>query len=89
MIRRESTIQNAEGFHIRPAQLFMEKANEFRSDVMVLTEDGMEADGKSILGLMTLGLETGAKIILEIDGEDEAAAADALVELINNKFGEQ
>lgn len=89
MIRREATIQNASGFHIRPAQLFVEKAAEFKSQIYVKNEEGNETDGKSILGLMTLGFEMGSKMILEIDGEDEESTAAALIDLINSKFGEE
>lgn len=89
MLSRETTIQNAMGFHIRPAQIFVDKANEFKSDIKVKNEDGMETDGKSILGLMTMGYEFGSKIIIEVNGEDEILAAEALMELINSKFGEE
>lgn len=89
MLTKETTVQNAMGFHIRPAQLFVDKANEFKSDITVKNEDGMETNGKSILGLMTMGYEFGSKIIIEVDGEDEEAAAEALLSLINNKFGEE
>lgn len=89
MLTCEAVIQNAMGFHIRPAQLFVEKAIEFDSDIVVKNTDGMETDGKSILGLMTMGYQCGDKIILEIDGEDEEEAVNALLELINNKFGEE
>ena len=85
----EGALQNATGFHIRPAQLFMEKANEFKSDVKVRNEDGMETDGKSIIGLMTMGFELGSKIIIETNGDDEELAANALLDLINSKFGEE
>lgn len=89
MIRVEGILQNKSGFHIRPAQLFMEKANEFKSDVKVRNEEGIEADGKSILGLMTMGFEYGSKIIIETNGDDEEMAANALLDLVNSKFGEE
>jgi phosphocarrier protein HPr/phosphocarrier protein len=89
MLSRETTIQNSMGFHLRPAQLFVDKANEFESDITVKNEEGMETDGKSILGLMTMGYEFGSRIIVEADGADEAAAVEALIELIVSKFGEE
>lgn len=89
MIIVEGMLQNKTGFHIRPAQLFTEKANEFKSKVTVRNEKGMEVDGKSILGLMTMGLAFGEKIIIKTEGEDEKLAADALLELVNSKFGEE
>jgi phosphotransferase system HPr (HPr) family protein len=89
MISVEGILQNVTGFHIRPAQLFMEKASGFKSDITVRNEEGMEADGKSILGLMTMGFEFGSKIIIETNGDDEEIAANALMDLVNSKFGEE
>lgn len=85
----EGILQNKAGFHLRPAQLFMEKANEFQSEITVRNEDGMEADGKSILGLMTMGFEFGSKIIIETSGDDAELAANSLLALVNGKFGEE
>ena len=85
----EAILQNKTGLHVRPAQLFMKKANEFKAKVTVRNEAGMEADGKSILGLMTLGFSCGAKMIIETSGEDEELATKALIELVNSKFGEE
>lgn len=89
MIVVEGVLQNKTGFHIRPAQLFMEKANEFKAGIKVKNAEGMEADGKSILGLMTMGFEYGSKIIIEANGDDEEPAAKALLDLVNSKFGEE
>lgn len=89
MLTKEVTIRNESGFHIRPAQLFTEKAAAYQSAVM-LKPEGMDAhiDGKSILGLMTLGLSKGAVIAISADGPDEAEAVDALVALVESGFGE-
>ncbi|MBP2645714.1 MAG: Phosphotransferase system, phosphocarrier protein HPr [Firmicutes bacterium] len=88
MVTVEGVLENPSGFHLRPAQLFVEKANQFKANITVKNEQGMGAAGKSILGLMTLGLACGSKIIIEASGEDEQAAAQALLELIKSKFGE-
>ncbi|KEQ21738.1 HPr family phosphocarrier protein [Paenibacillus tyrfis] len=88
MVTKEIIIRNEQGFHVRPAQLFVDKANEFRSDLKVRSESGEEADGKSMLDLMTLGLEKGARIALEVSGPDEQECLQALAELIESKFGE-
>ncbi len=88
MVTKEIIIQNEQGFHVRPAQLFVDKANEFHSDLKVRSESGEEADGKSMLDLMTLGLEKGARIVLEASGPDEQECLQALAELIESKFGE-
>lgn len=89
MITRDVVIQNASGFHVRPAQLFVEKAAEFKAKLKVKTQSGAEVDSQSILGLMSLGLEQGAQITLVAEGEDEAEAVDALTALIQSKFGEE
>ncbi|MCP1310744.1 HPr family phosphocarrier protein [Paenibacillus tyrfis] len=88
MVTKEIIIRNEQGFHVRPAQLFVDKANEFRSDLKVRSESGEEADGKSMLDLMTLGLEKGARVTLEVSGPDEQECLQALAELIESKFGE-
>lgn len=89
MFTQEVTILNALGFHVRPAQLFVEKAGEFAAQITVRSESGAEVDSKSILGLMALGLEMGTKITIEANGEDEKEAVHALVQLIESKFGEE
>lgn len=89
MFSKELIILNQQGFHARPAQLFVETANKFQSQIKVRKEDGTEADGKSILGLMTLELAKGKKIVIEAEGPDEKAAVAALDQLIESKFGEE
>ena len=83
------TIRNESGFHVRPAQLFSEKAGTYQSTVMV-QPDGTNAqiDGKSILGLMTLGLAKGSVITIITDGPDEAEALESLSKLVEDGFGE-
>lgn len=84
MYSKQATIKNASGFHIRPAQLFTEKATSFESTIKI----NESADGKSILGLMTLGLGQGSVITISAEGPDEEAAVEALVELVESGFGE-
>lgn len=89
MKSREVTITNETGFHIRPAQLFTEKAASFSSTIH-LQPAGTEnkIDGKSILGLMTLGLTKGSVVSIIADGSDEEDAVKALSELVESGFGE-
>ncbi|XEC95661.1 HPr family phosphocarrier protein [Paenibacillus tarimensis] len=90
MQSKQVTIQNASGFHIRPAQLFSEKAAQFQSTILIKPEGtATEADAKSILGLMTLGLEKGSVIIIQAEGTDEAEAVAQLSELVESGFGEE
>jgi len=88
MATREVTIMNETGLHARPAQLFIQRAGEFQSDIKVKKEDGSEGDAKSILGMMSLGLTKGTKITIEASGDDEEQAVAALAELVEQGFGE-
>ncbi|AEF95516.1 Phosphotransferase system, phosphocarrier protein HPr [Desulfotomaculum nigrificans CO-1-SRB] len=88
MVTKEVTILNETGLHARPAQLFVQKAGEFQSEIKIKKEDGSAADAKSILGLMSLGLTKGTKITIEASGDDAEQAAAALVRLVEEKFGE-
>ncbi|HZG85658.1 HPr family phosphocarrier protein [Paenibacillus sp.] len=87
MYEVKATIQNKDGFHIRPAQLFTEKALAYQSTIHLAT-DGADVDGKSILGLMTLGLRQGSVVTIKAEGPDEREAAEALAALIESGFGE-
>ncbi|GGG02711.1 HPr family phosphocarrier protein [Paenibacillus abyssi] len=89
MYSKEVTIANDSGFHIRPAQLFSEKAATFKATILVKPNGTtVEADAKSILGLMTLGLEKGAVITIQAEGSDEEQAVTELAELVASGFGE-
>lgn len=88
MVTKEVTILNATGLHARPAQKFVEKANEFTSSIFLVKND-KEINAKSILGLMTLGLSKGSTVTIKTDGEDEELAITALAQLIESKFGEE
>ena len=63
------------------------KASEFTSTVEVLAK-GKTVNAKSIMGIMSLGLGQGEEIVVKAEGADDAAAVDALVELIESGFGE-
>ncbi len=88
MIEKELEVLNRAGLHTRPAASLVKLTSRYKSDVF-LVKDGFEINAKSIIGVMTLTAEQGAKLIAKIDGEDEAEAMAALAELFNNKFGEE
>jgi len=88
MIEQSVTIKNRLGLHARAAVKFVNLANRFASDVRIVKDDS-DVDGKSILGILTLAATQGTDIILRLDGEDEGAALQAIVELIDGKFGEK
>jgi phosphocarrier protein len=80
-------ITNASGLHARPATFFIQKANEFKSGIWVEKED-RRVNAKSLLGVLSLGIVKGTTITLIADGADEKEAVAALVDLVNDNFGE-
>ncbi|MEP6621181.1 MAG: HPr family phosphocarrier protein [bacterium] len=88
MVERSVQILNKNGLHARPAADIVKISAKFQSEI-TLARDGMEVNGKSIMGVMMLAAECGATIVLRADGADADAALDALAELILNKFGER
>ena len=88
MIERTVTIQNRLGLHARACSVFVKEAARFASHIIV-ARDGLEVNGKSILGVMMLAAERGAEIVLRAEGVDEAEAMEALVRVVDNKFGEE
>jgi phosphocarrier protein len=85
--KREVKIRNRLGMHARAAVKFVQLANKFRADVRVVKDDN-EANGKSIMGLLTLVAAHGTSMTLICDGEDAEAAVSALAELVDGGFGE-
>ena len=83
----EVQIVNKYGLHARPAAELVKLANRFRSDVWIRKDD-VEVSGKSIMGVMMLAAECGSTVRIRARGEDSEAAVDALVQLIQNRFGE-
>lgn len=83
-----TVLQNRYGLHARPAALFVQTCNRFASEVMVSC-NGLEVSGKTILSIMTLGASAGTEIVLNIEGHDAEQAAQAIKDLISNNFGEK
>ncbi len=80
-------IENELGLHARPAALFVQKANKYQSDIF-LEKDDMEVNGKSIMSVMMLAVESGTEIKIRASGEDEEIAIQDLKSLIESNFGE-
>ena len=80
-------ITNASGLHARPATFFIQKANCYKSTILV-EKDDRKVNAKSLLGVLSLGIAKGMTITLIADGQDENAAVAGLVELIENGFAE-
>jgi len=88
MVERTVTIKNRAGLHTRPAATIVKTAARFASDFFI-EKDGMQINGKSIIGVMTLAAEQGSALILRFEGADEEQAAAALTELFERGFDEQ
>ncbi len=81
-------IKNKLGLHARAAALLVKTANQFVSEVSV-EKDGLEVNGKSIMGILMLAATKGTKITLKAEGKDAAQAIQTLGRLIENKFNEE
>ena len=87
MYSQNVTINNEVGLHARPATFFIQKANEYKCGIWVEKEE-RRVNAKSLLGVLSLGIVKGTTITLIADGSDEEEAVKALVNLIENNFGE-
>lgn len=87
MIKAMLTISNKLGLHARASAKFTKLAGSFRSEIF-LTRNERRVNAKSIMGVMMLAAGLGSLVELEVEGEDEQAALDALTALVDDKFGE-
>lgn len=87
MQKADLSIQNKQGLHARPAANFVELAQQFTCDLVVI-KNGKQANAKSILSLMTLDVRTGDHLTIQADGPDEGDAVQALLELAARSFDE-
>jgi len=81
------TIQNELGLHARPAMLLVQSITRLDCDV-IIDKQGLEADAKSIMGVLTLAAEQGSQVIIKAKGPDAQKAVEAIGNLIDEKFGE-
>jgi phosphotransferase system HPr (HPr) family protein len=86
----EITVQHSAGLHARPASVFVRLAASFPCDVTVrnLTEGSQPVNAKSILSVLTLGVNQGHRIGIETQGASSEEALAALLNLIETNFGE-
>lgn len=87
MIETTVKIINNAGLHTRPAATIVKIAAKFKSDFFIV-KDGMEINGKSIIGVMTLAAEKGSELKLVFNGEDEKEASEAIIDYFNRGFDE-
>ncbi len=87
MLKHEVEIINKLGLHARASAKLTQTAGQFQSDVFLI-KGGRRVNAKSIMGVMMLAAGKGTKVELEVSGSDETEAAEAVLHLINDKFGE-
>lgn len=88
MVSQEVTIINKLGLHARPAALLVKTATKFESEIF-FKKDGLEVNGKSIMGVMMLAAEMGSKVLVVAKGPDEKEALAAVAAVFATKFGEE
>ncbi len=84
MIKKTITIKNKYGLHALPASRFVKTTDKFKSDIKI-TKDGVEVDGRSIMGILTLACEKGSLIELYVSGVDEQEAFEALSKILEGE----
>ena len=87
LVRRDLTIINRLGLHARAAAKLVGVAGRFTSSIKIVTV-AKQADAKSIMSVLMLAATKGTDITISVDGEDAEEALGALVDLINDRFGE-
>lgn len=80
-------LKNETGLHARPASMFVKEASKYSSDVIMI-KDGKQFNGKSIMGILSMGVQKGDTITIQAQGEDERMAVENLKILVDKNFGE-
>ncbi|HVI42206.1 MAG TPA: HPr family phosphocarrier protein [Anaerovoracaceae bacterium] len=89
MYSKKTIVQNISGLHARPASDFVAAAKKFNSIISINSlEEDLQANAKSIVLLLSLGISKGTEVEISASGEDEKEAVDELIALIDSKFGE-
>lgn len=90
MYSKSVTVHNPTGLHARPASEFVAAAVKFKSRITIRKEEegARDVNAKSIVMLLSQAMVAGTTVCITANGEDEVAAVDSLVELIEGGFGE-
>lgn len=88
MIEKTITVSNRAGVHARPSAILVQLTKNFKSNIFI-EKNNDRINAKSIMGIITLGASYGTELKIIAEGEDEQAAADALVRLFESKFEEE
>jgi phosphocarrier protein len=87
MEKKDFKIKNRLGLHARAAAQLVQTANRFKSEITI-EKDGLEVNGKSIMGILMLAAAQGSRISVAVAGDDAQQALTALGQLIDDGFGE-
>jgi len=85
LVSKTVKINNKLGLHARPSAKVVQTATRFKSEI-TLEKEGLEVNGKSIMGVMMLAAEMGADVTVTATGEDEVEAVNTMCEVIASKF---
>ena len=83
MIKKPITLQLANGLEARPVALLVQVASQYESKIYVETEN-KKVNAKSIMGMMTLGLNAGESVVVSADGTDEQAAIENIEKYLSS-----
>ena len=87
MIGKIVKIVNNAGLHTRPAATIVKLASKYKCEFFI-SKDGLNINGKSIIGVMTLAAEMGSELLLTFEGEDEKEASEEISDYFNRGFDE-
>ena len=82
-ITKDVIVQNKTGLHARPAAMFVQIANKFESEITIIKEE-QRVNGKSIMGILMLAAEKGARLTIVAEGLDAEAAVEELSKVLLN-----
>ena len=84
MVKKTVTVELASGLEARPVAMLVQVASQYESSIYVEIES-KKVNAKSIMGMMTLGLDSGEEIMLSANGEDEEAAMSSIERYLSNQ----
>lgn len=85
MIKKELTVGIATGLEARPVAMFVQVASQYESKIYVEVDDQKRINAKSIMGMMSLGLNKGESVVVTADGSDEEQAINNIEEFLSDK----
>lgn len=85
MISKEMTVKLSGGMEARPVAMLVQLASQYDSSIYLQVGEGKKVNAKSIMGMMSLGLNAGEKVTVVADGSDEAPAMDEIEKYLSTE----